>query len=632
MPGIASHVLIADVIADKVPHRGKDDDLFLLLNAHRSEYLFGAIAPDMLVLAPDFGDWSVLLLRLLTDFYDRVIGPVSDLYDTYLRPIEEGLEDIEDEIHKELDEVTCGLVSGLGGIAEEVTAETEEFVRTAFLYLATDTINAFDLLVPPIQKGEDIDGMRGSGSGPQGWTWFDMVHYRHTGDLIRNMWQNATEPSQQAFVLGWATHYAADTVGHAAVNAMVGGPYRSHNQRHHFVENLLDTELFDLLRDEEVLDSKIYQHLPRAKELGRSSTLEMALQEIGNVPDALEPICDLLDQSIRQTYPTPPRRITGGYLDATQLYGAYWYTLIALMVTTSSGVLSPPEPPAEEYLEHIRNAFDELAETAQNPPDAPGAPPPFCADFWSDGCSFDVSNVEEWLDYAGQVVCWMGEVVAWFAQMVADLIDSLNCLVTGVVLTIIRAGLWVVHYSLYSGLSILREGMVLNALMPPDRLWLHTHPLASSTLNFDRGLEDMSVGMYPRQARPSNAGFQEYPDTPVEPTPTIAAPHDLIQETASFVMGAVEQPDLQTEFAESVDPRETKRIESRNQQLGFASVETLSRQVMQSLVDGGTVELPDWNMDADRGYGYLNWTYEGIGSLPDSAFLDDKDLDEMWAP
>ena len=45
-----------------------------------------------------------------------------------------------------------------------------------------------------------------------------------------------------AFAVGWMSHCATDVTGHAFTNAKSGGPYRTHWQRHHLVENHMDSE------------------------------------------------------------------------------------------------------------------------------------------------------------------------------------------------------------------------------------------------------------------------------------------------------------------------------------------------------------------------------------------------------
>ena len=53
---------------------------------------------------------------------------------------------------------------------------------------------------------------------------------------------------QRAYALGYLTHLATDVTGHAFVNAISGGPFRTHWQRHHLVENHIDYLLVPLRR------------------------------------------------------------------------------------------------------------------------------------------------------------------------------------------------------------------------------------------------------------------------------------------------------------------------------------------------------------------------------------------------
>src|SRR5215471_18823951 len=49
----------------------------------------------------------------------------------------------------------------------------------------------------------------------------------------------------KAYALGWMTHLATDVTGHPFVNEKSGGPYRTHWQRHHLVENHMDALVYD---------------------------------------------------------------------------------------------------------------------------------------------------------------------------------------------------------------------------------------------------------------------------------------------------------------------------------------------------------------------------------------------------
>jgi hypothetical protein len=61
------------------------------------------------------------------------------------------------------------------------------------------------------------------------WWWFDVMHYRRTGRYSAALLEATClyALAMHLYALGYLTHVAADTVGHAYVNIFSGGPYRS---------------------------------------------------------------------------------------------------------------------------------------------------------------------------------------------------------------------------------------------------------------------------------------------------------------------------------------------------------------------------------------------------------------------
>ena len=130
-----------------------------------------------------------------------------------------------------------------------------------------------------ITQMEDIFGLLTSGTQAgyedSAFFWSDAFHYRKTYHFARTLYKNALNadamktdvnepsrvPKQQAFALGWISHCAADVAGHPFTNAKVGGPYRTHWQRHHVVENHMDALVY---RDKHGID-------PMASLLARST-------------------------------------------------------------------------------------------------------------------------------------------------------------------------------------------------------------------------------------------------------------------------------------------------------------------------------------------------------------------------
>lgn len=106
----------------------------------------------------------------------------------------------------------------------------------------TDTFDIFSLLDNPVQAADPL----------QTWWWFDVLHYRRSGEYASALINHALRTEDEAFLayaIGYSSHYAADTIGHPYVNTIVRGPYRHHGQRHKVVENIQDVwawrEFFD---------------------------------------------------------------------------------------------------------------------------------------------------------------------------------------------------------------------------------------------------------------------------------------------------------------------------------------------------------------------------------------------------
>ena len=76
-----------------------------------------------------------------------------------------------------------------------------------------------------------------------------MFHYRKTYAFAKKLDEIANEnggsEQHKAFALGWMSHCATDVTGHSFVNEKCGGPFRLHWQRHHLVENHMDSHVYD---------------------------------------------------------------------------------------------------------------------------------------------------------------------------------------------------------------------------------------------------------------------------------------------------------------------------------------------------------------------------------------------------
>src|SRR5271169_2277551 len=53
----------------------------------------------------------------------------------------------------------------------------------------------------------------------------DLAHYVRTGDFVRELLAQSSDPDEYAFALGALSHYASDIAGHPAVNQSVAIEY-----------------------------------------------------------------------------------------------------------------------------------------------------------------------------------------------------------------------------------------------------------------------------------------------------------------------------------------------------------------------------------------------------------------------
>src|SRR5271169_6349009 len=166
------------------------------------------------------------------------------------------IQKFEDVLTKVAGTFQCvGELSGelnnyIDGTLNEITLDAWDSIKATFQFLIgilkdgildllIDKHNFWSLFLPLRQ----VDDYR------QNWYWADFLHYVKTGCFTQKLLENCrtysadprTTSFLKAYSLGYLTHYVADTVGHAYVNRIVESPWRNYWQRHHLVENFIDT-------------------------------------------------------------------------------------------------------------------------------------------------------------------------------------------------------------------------------------------------------------------------------------------------------------------------------------------------------------------------------------------------------
>lgn len=168
----------------------------------------------------------------------RFLIKLSKLWQAFLDTLQDTIGPILDAAGQLLDDLTGGLLSELGDLFTQLKND----LMTLIAEEALSWQDVFAFFSLKMRKGLD----------EQSFVWSDMTHYRLTSYVPRRLLVHATEldagsdldrehaAQLRAYALGWITHVATDTVGHSYVNEQAGGPFRTHWQRHHLVENHMD--------------------------------------------------------------------------------------------------------------------------------------------------------------------------------------------------------------------------------------------------------------------------------------------------------------------------------------------------------------------------------------------------------
>lgn len=227
-------------------------DLFFFCQDYSSGPL--AVAPyqdDLLMLAmatwywvdaakeDDYEPLLILLAEVNGTFAEiaRVLIKLKKLWDEFVKAWNATIGPFVDAAVTALDDLTGGLVEEF---TTALTNLADGLVQLAEQELVTfaDIFSWFSL---KMRQGWD----------EQAFLWSDMLHYRRTSQMAANLLAEAQRQHRDggsdeqyeqflAYILGWVCHIGTDVVAHAFVNEQCGGPFRTHYQRHHLIENHID--------------------------------------------------------------------------------------------------------------------------------------------------------------------------------------------------------------------------------------------------------------------------------------------------------------------------------------------------------------------------------------------------------
>jgi hypothetical protein len=744
MPGPYIHIAAADAIARALVQRGdwhdmpldlaglSPDDVTGILDGNQSYYSLGAIGPDLFYFLPDFRSVNrvvianplIQLVHWLDETYKKLDDHILALYvESFGGPLG---EDLTEQISR-----------FTGDLSTTVAKISSEFASIAIVGLEDTVTQAhdwFELFSLGLNHGFDN----------QDYLWSDMLHYRRTGAFAQTLWESASAGlagakerlsnanaagddmaaeeaadeitwalRKQAYALGYMTHVATDVAGHPFVNEKCGGPYRTHWQRHHLVENHMDADAFDVDHGKQ----RLYKMLTES-----ALHYRIAFTDEGESTPRTLPEYDPEDQTLQKRYiwrrqldldSEMPDELAEYIVDALQMY----------TVTLGPGVDPLPYPtdssphviqnedgrPAPSdvqdaylwlfrYLKHV--TVDGFAHDKPKPPDVfPNWQWPILTDPHSEAPGEEDAKID-WhhhrvlfiLKVILVILLWVVWIVSIIPALAADLITYIPRLIayyaielplyhilkfersilvaTGYMLPMrdeIDRGLVEIGHgspdnflALLSGMDALLGDLradLLDAMNDDTRKLMEdlgitaeeaaAIVLAASGSKRTPPSEPAPDDKYPH-AHDDDTEFHhpwDYPKTPSELPKTKSGPyrtgsraHVLLDGTMSGDAGT------RRAFEQAKDPATADQIAidaMRNLGdpigLGQYLVWQYTRDDFPS--DSEISRIADWNLDADRGYGYRCWDWnrfappgEGEARDPSHHVFVDADGHQFLQP
>lgn len=589
MPGIITHLIVQQRLHASLRELGGEngrDFSDLLQKDICSHYAgFGSIGPDFLFFSlKEYGTPLDELVNFIFGVYDA-FEPLIDFYEDNIEPIKDSLEDAVAAVDQALFQ---GLFSQL-----KVTADlANSTALNAVAVIVTKNIDLFYPFYPKVQQGAKEDE----------WYWFDFLHYRRTGRFCSTMWNlSKNDDDLRRYCLGYASHIGTDVVGHSFVNAIVGGPYRTHWHRHKLVENWIDARARNFYPDSASTIGCLELE-PKDKYVsnGISGSYYYRLCKFpnGKLPQKLG---KMFLKAVDKTYGNMPHPITFSFADLDTTY-RLWLKWFERSTTIGSAVKPTPVPPpggaASTLINDYVNGF----------PSFPG-PGGGGGGFNIGGIFAAIFRFAEWL------VDVVSYTFTWIIQHAADIVTLpyVEAIAT------LKWLLYQIQKGIYEIYDNLRFMLVIGGYIFPEPQDLAKSPWGQALLNTSyvhlTGGATADFRKYPRKQETHGllgttehhliypGTIQEQPHAEPAPVPFHGVfPEAFISQgfpyspTIEKLYGCIEPYGAGNKFTHTVDQNTWSTA-----QLGNA-LNFCARLISQRMA-----KLPNFNLDADRGYGWKTW-------------------------
>jgi hypothetical protein len=568
-----------------------------VLAANKAAAMLGAVGPDLFFFSPDYESMKLITRfylnvdRALT-FYDEIMTPIHTINEKVVDPAQKFVKDLGGEtvalIESNLNKVkeAAGLFKSAiqSTLFAGVLTGVDTIVDTAFPKASTIFFDKF--FTPGVQRNERVNH----------WFWFDVLHYRQTGEFARNLVASARTPAERAYAYGYLSHIATDVVGHPYVNQVVGAPYRLNVQRHVTVENFIDCWKFN-------------------KDFGESinATLLTRLGLTKTLPDEL---AVLMHTAFKKTYTSALRRPLRvnldkpgeeGFLTVQQIHETY-ETFVQIMRIMQKMSVRRPEEPFKGAAEILNKA---IADFLEKPPAPPSAPAKSCG--WKDILGFTAKTKACYSSFFKNITGYLqyfGQILAYTIETMLDLCDLIIAAFLAMPALVLLAILYGVQLLVYEVYRMMHSVLALVGFVYPEPDDLKTsNGLALTTPILDCG----EPRTYPR-IRDLEASHLVCPTGKVEEQINVADFNPPSPEVTpdQFIKDREFKVENFLAYATSPTPAQTGKVQNTRAHLGNATSFT---EFMIALAAHPNVSEKDknlvftnWNLDSDRGHGYKVWS------------------------
>lgn len=627
MPGPALHHMIADRLRQRIATGGglgatlpaaDYAQLAALLNDPRNlPYFFlGCQGPDFLFF--NTKDMPGPIKDFATAYFD-----VTDFIENFKRDLKGLVPQPVLDALAAMDEAANAVVTSsstltelqqtFGDMQQVVDALSATLLEAVKRFVSEFAL--FDLISHPyrdgVPEGDKVSGFSvpaERATGKNEWWWFDAMHYRKTGKFARRLLEKTTPGSPlHLYAIGYLTHVTADTVGHPYVNAISGGPYRSQAQRHKASENYQDVFNFGNVRGVDWNHSAVHA-LYNFNFTGTTDTPNDIPDPFTQLPNDLatlitETLNEVFNEDALAPRPDYAKEISVADINDTYRLWYKWFRN-----ATDTGTLPPPVP--YSFTAELREVWDKAMDNLGS-----------IGDF-----------IEDAANNAGSMGIWgifllLGALILGALAAAAALIDAVLGAITTLGSATIRYAACLIYEQLYNAYETFRLAVAMNGLAFPmtehlaDPRIVHFGNPSLRDVNLVNAIDirhQLPMLRFTQGGILHNERHLVYPPTQPEQPPLFAVPTSYLDQPSTwYAWGDIPQrpgvlkelldltPHAKTE--DNDDGSRLQRLLDDKNLLGNALSLT---EAMYDFQQGGN-PLPDFNLDGDRGYGFLCWSQQG---------------------